>query len=596
MQKLASESHRIQIPDPFDPEKKRRVSITAPTRQEAEGRAERVRQALRDFKLGLIPEEDLRRIFNAGTRGPLGVKEAWDAHIDKKHGRWKRQAETVWKSLLEPHFGKLSAVELDEERMTEWERKVRQVISKVTRRAYAPSYIENAVNVLAAALRRQIRAGRLAQLPWGDWKLESAGRGREREACRTVEEAMRLVEAARQRDLRVARRRGYADLAARVLVGWLCCLRQGELSGLGWDDIVNLDGEVPELGDRVLLHVRHQAVDGWRTLHPEWTRPLTPPKWRAHAKEPDPPIDMHPSAIRALRAQRDNLIARGWYRPDGPVFPETRSGKGLWRSHADCIHPEREMREIVRAAGLPGDPRDWTPHSLRTTGASLETRASSGDLKSTMLRTRHKTVKVLLGYMRDVGRGLPPTALPDVPVPLPAAGVRVRELVSARPEPYRFAPADPWGIEPERAVVDVADLREPYLRRVDSDEKAERAKRRHEQRMRYMGRDVPSMEKAFQQWIARGAKERRPPMVVEAAKRAYDRGYSAKLRGFPGAPLTAEQRAACQRAGFLARRGTLNAWEKYRQRRLEGMKRETLDAGPATCIDDEAPDEPQETP
>jgi hypothetical protein len=263
------------------------------------------------------------------------------------------------------------------------------------------------------------------------------------------------------------------------------------------------------------------------------------------------------------------------------VFPTTR---GEWRGHADAIHPERELRPIVRDAGLPGEPKDWVPHSLRTTGASLEARVS-GDLKSTMLRTRHRDPKVLLGYMRDVGRGLPPTALPAVEVPAAVTGLRVRQLPA-----YRVEQADPWGIGPDKRIIDVIELREEDLRVLQANETRAKRDQRNAQRQRHMGRDVANLSACWDQWTALGRPKSLPPRLVESLKKAYDRGYNAKLRGFrpvevaPDWEPTEEQRSECRASGRRGRIGTLSIWERHKQKQLAVTEDEPrLHCGPAAA-------------
>jgi hypothetical protein len=190
----------------------------------------------------------------------------------------------------------------------------------------------------------------------------------------------------------------------------------------------------------------------------------------------------------------------------------------------------------------------------------------SGDLKSTMARTRHRSEKTLLGYMRDAGRGLPRSTTPDIEPPELAVGVSRRELVRARVE--EVVDVDPLGIE-QRTIVNVAKLTEADLRAIQREDAARQRDKRNLQRQAYLGRDVANLETCWRQWDAMGRPAgQNPPRLNEAMKRAYDRGYNAKLRGFHAETLTDEQRAECKKSGMRARMGTLSIWQRYKLKRL----------------------------
>jgi integrase len=269
---------------------------------------------------------------------------------------------------------------------------------------YAPKTAHDAFHHLAGALRAAIPE-LLEEIPWKltngkMWKPSRPHKRplNERPACGTVEQLEALVAAAMLKD-RVKRGAGtFSDMAQRIAVVSLLALRNGEGSGLGWDDLT-LDG------DRPRARIRHQAVDQWRTHYPAWRRPLSLPKGNKERT-----VALHPTAIAALLAQRELLEALGWYMADGPVFPSSRGiYKGDWRPNANCIRPET-FKRFAMLAGLP-DAETWVPHSLRHSATTLESEAGAS-LKSIQARSGHGSLRVLEEYIHArTGRALVPSAI-----------------------------------------------------------------------------------------------------------------------------------------------------------------------------------------
>ncbi|WP_437713887.1 hypothetical protein WMF45_48200 [Sorangium sp. So ce448] len=400
VRKPGPELYGRQITDPRDGKRK---WIWGKTPGEVLTRIELIRKQIEDAKLGIISHEEFVQRAQAGIEGLLTVQKAWESHVAALSPRWAPKAKGYWRRYLKPRFEDCAAAHLTEDRMRQWDEWMltHRVRRRGEMRPLAEKTIKNVFDLLKAAFNRAIGNKRLASLPWGKWAPKGGGNGPEREACRSTTELLLLVRAATARDARTRAFRGFADLAYRVLVAALSGLRQGELAGLGWDDFDNLDGEIPVLGTRVFLRVRHQAIDGWRLANPAWTRPLTPPKDRDGDDQADKPQELHPVAVWALRQQREQLRARGWYRLNGPVFPATWGKRpGDWRSCGQAIDPEREIRAVVRAAGLP-DPERWVTHSLRHTFATLELAAvlaSTGDVRAVQERTRHRDRRTLEGF------------------------------------------------------------------------------------------------------------------------------------------------------------------------------------------------------
>jgi integrase len=232
---------------------------------------------------------------------------------------------------------------------------------------------------------------------------------REPPACGTVAEAELLIHAALEEDRArrsgahgVAYARRLCDLGPRCTIALFLGLRNGELAGLGWDDLV-LDGDRPQ------ARICHQAIDQWRKHHPTWKRPLTPPKGKRERR-----LLLHPTAVVAFVHQRELLEERRWYRADGPVFPghEGNAFAGTWRNNANGIRPDH-MKRLAKTAGLPF-PEEWVTHSLRHSLATVES-TSGADLRSIQKRTGHGSLRVLEGYIHArTGRALAPSAIPQL--------------------------------------------------------------------------------------------------------------------------------------------------------------------------------------
>lgn len=366
----------------------------------ADGNA-RIRQLddLREkVQLGVLTQRQALVAVGALMRGRvLQVEDVWDPYFASLGERTKKIAACSWRYHLAPYFKGRRAAELTANVMAEWETKEKARPGKRDGELLSPKTIRNAYDLLRTAYTRAIEAGEIERLPWDPgYKPPSiAGhieRVATREACRSIEELQAIVREAILYDEKGQAGGRFSDLTARVFALAVCGLRQGEAAGLGWDDL-ELDVEP------FTCKVRVQVTDGWRGRHPDWERPKSPPKSRR------PQFLLHPAAVKMFRAHRDRLTERGWYRPDGPVFPTTGGGAvgGQWRSHADLVLPAL-FRRLVERAGLP-NPERWVTHSLRHTYATLEA-AKLPSIRDLQARTGHSSVQVLQGYMHSVGRGL----------------------------------------------------------------------------------------------------------------------------------------------------------------------------------------------
>jgi integrase len=404
--RTAAGEYSSRITHPLDPRK--RIHLVGGTAHELEARRAFIKTKEMELELGIITEQQ----FAAFLRGFDRRKEraeletlwrAYEATCSPDHAG---KIRSIWRSQLMELFAGELALDLTAQKMSRWERWMREplhVLRHKTGQAYSPKTVQDTFGHLTAALRAAIPE-QLEALPWtlanGKlWKPRAVRpeEARERPACGTVEELELLVRAALEHDKALRARGLFADNAERVAVVALLALRNGEGSGLAWDDLT-LEGERPR------ARIRHQAVDQWRTHYPG-DRPRKAPKGRRERA-----LALHPTALVALLAQRELLEARGWYRPDGPVFPSPSGPfEGTWRNNANCITPE-VFKRYAKAAGFPNW-ETWVPHSLRHSAATLEGEAGAS-LRSIQGRTGHSSLTNLEAYIHArTGRGLVPSAI-----------------------------------------------------------------------------------------------------------------------------------------------------------------------------------------
>jgi len=438
---------------PRDPVTGQRRSIYAESEVELGARLHRLGEIRRDVRYGLDPNEASRAMRPAlGT--VLTVSEVWQRYSSSKKPRAQRKANKTWRCYIEPYLGGRRAWELSPDVMAHWVLDLGRTRGR-TGHGLAPATVWLCYDYLQAAYNRLVPR-ELPGLPWGSWRPElprgDDARVSRREYATSLEELRALVLAARGRDQRRWDGGKFSDLTSRVVVLLLTGLRQAELCGLAWD-MVDVDGPP------YLLHVWAQAPRGWRQDWPGYDRPPQIPKGRRRRRQV-----MHPDVIAALRAQREQLQARGWHHAEGPVFP---GRAGQWRTNGEALKPEL-VRELAREAGLP-NPHLWTTHSTRHTFATLEVAASLGDFKATQERTGHSSIAQLQTYYHAAtGRGMPSSQIPEIGAGLvqpaietagrevtidlrlgPDAPAVERELEPAPPKPRAPSPPQLPPAEPE---------------------------------------------------------------------------------------------------------------------------------------------------
>lgn len=333
---------------------------------------------------------------------PMTVDDLWNAWMLGCKDRTRAIAVSSWSHHLAPYFAGKQAASLTVDVMREWEAKERARPGKRRGETMAPKTIRVVFDLLRAAYRCAVDAGKLEEIPWKGYDAPRIPgvleRLSKRGACSSVDDLQRLYAAAHRHDVKCREMGRFSDQAPKIYILAMLGLRQGEAAGLSWED-VNIDAEPFE------CTLRHQAIDGWRQRYPDWDRPRSP------LKSFRPVFALHPAAVDALKVQRAILRARGWWRKDGPVFPAA-GGTGVqgdWRSQAEVIDAD-VFRRLVKDAGL-DKPETWVPHSLRHSFVTLEAQ-SQPSLRDLQSRSGHTSFKTMEGYMHRSGGGLVKSGIP----------------------------------------------------------------------------------------------------------------------------------------------------------------------------------------
>lgn len=525
---LYRRGYRSQIVHPIT---KKRLSLVGRTVEEVERQKAAIRAAALDARLHAIPEKEaIVKIESYAAGRPLRVADVWDAHVRSLSGDWRPQAESTWRCRLAPWFDDLAAAELTEDKFREWEAEQKnQLIGART--------IRNAYDLLAAAFRKQVKRGRLRELPWGDYKpRKPRAEENEREACRSTNELLALLHAARRRDERTA---GWPNVDApyitRVALIALLGARQGEAAAWAWDDL-----EQDPSGKWVLV-VKRQAKRRWKLKYPHLDRPPHLPKGGKPRR-----TAVHQTAEEILSLHREHLKRIGKYRPDGPIFP---ASDGSFRPNGRLLEPHI-LREMWKDAGLPNPERAVT-HSLRHTLGTLEAIAGL-DVKSVAARLGHSDIKTSLGYMHRTDRGLAQSAIP----PLTLFDGAPRALSQGGAMVFSAVPLE--GMQLPGLGDEAAQQRQGEL-----DETARL--NREQERARFMSdRRELSFDEAAAQWERENFDSVRPRSVTDAMENARAKHYLRTLRHAldKGSPLE-KARDAAKVAGFRGKMAVLACWLKY---------------------------------
>ena len=327
------------------------------------------------YRLGRKTPADVdQEIRSLRGKRPVTLSAAADAYTAREVLA-ENTREGV-RSLLRSHAERLAPLtlnELDAKIMRAWVDQLR------ARRVSVESilcYWRRLRSVVSFAIDR----GVLAAFPWGDWRPKLTGRDpKRRESCRSWDELVPLLAAARELDVRTS---FLLAAEAKIATAASFGLRQGELAGLRWSDV----------DWRECLVVVARQYEGRLTKTKHRPKPM-----RAYVE-----------TFEILADHRARLEDRGLYSPSGPIFPAShlsRPGAPRHYVKGECL-TTRTLRAVVRIAGLPNE-KGWSPHSLRDTFATLEALAHGGDLATTADRTRHRSVPQLARYLHAVRAAIP---------------------------------------------------------------------------------------------------------------------------------------------------------------------------------------------
>jgi integrase len=303
---------------------KKRRSVYGKTRSEA---AEKLAAAIADRDRGLT--------FDAGT---LTVGEHLDRYLEDARGRLRpkpfNRAEGLVRNHVKPALGNIKLKDLSPAHLRGlYGAKLDSGLSSRT-----VGYVHV---TLYGALKQAVEDGLIQRNPAAAVKPPRTD-GSEMTPLSPIQ-AKTLLDTARAMDDRWS-----ALYVLAVTTG----LRQGELLGLGWEDV--------DLGSTT-LRVRH-------TLQPPGfpkgaPARLTPPKTRRSLRS----VHLPHSAVGALLRHRElqaseRSRSNGTWRDRGLVFPNTLGG------YADYTNlMPRHFKPLLRRAGLP----DIRFHDLRHTCATL---------------------------------------------------------------------------------------------------------------------------------------------------------------------------------------------------------------------------------
>lgn len=481
--------------------------------------AREVDRAREELSAGLISREQACTRLLVKDAQRFTVRDAWEAFFPTiLHSGTRRAYAAAWEQRLREPFGDMALEQLTDEVLSAWF--VDQLKTNTTRgRQPSTKTLDNAWQCLKAAVRRQV-GKRIDRLPWNAFTIKIDKHHdlpTEREALRSFEEFERLIRGAAEEDAHLIGAvpgTKFADLAPRVGVLLMTGMRSGEGAALGFDDVESRSG-VP------YLNIRHAVTEKWRTEHPEWDRPKDPPK-NGRAL-----IPIHADVAALIEYQRAQLMALGWYRPDGPIFP----GKGgKWRDKPRLVDPDR-MRELVKKYVPEANWKEFVTHSTRHSFATVISVAMQGDEKRAMQLTRHRDESVFRSYRHMAGRGLVENPLPrtDAFQGLPQSAKQL--------PPHEYPKPDVWDPNADAAenvltagIAAIVAVTPERAAQFEAQQREERRRAQAEIGARYKASNATDFETAWRHWTAAGRPGERPYQVTAAMTHAYDRQRKAVLR------------------------------------------------------------------
>lgn len=539
-----------------NPLTKKRDWIRADTPLELLAMVAEVNRVRRNQRAGLIAFQDLGKAVADATKRGSSLAEAWDKYRLSPGitEGWKKKLgvavpkkgelpQGMWFNNIGPQLGKRTLPELTGEVMAKW-------VTWLSKRV-APATVENVYNCLRSCVRQAIDRGELREFPWGSWKLHlvvedrKKSIGESRDALETSAELDEFIRAAKVVAEREALRGWLPDLHRRVAVMALIAWRGSEGVAFSWDHLrVEPDG-------RIALHVRHAAKEGWRKRYGAEGRPVDKPKAGSVGA-----VYLAPDGLVAhfLREQRAELERLGWYRPDGPVFPDFQ---GRYRSRA--LVKSDVVREVARLSNLDHAGLRWVQHSLRHSGVRLGLAAGMAP-RDVQKLVRHASLTTTDGYIGTSGR----SRVTNAADALAGASFGDAAPLASLPElgDASTNTVSEWGRDAEL----VADTRDA-ARVPDEVQRARVARAHHE---KHLGREVAPLSEFIDL-----ESDALPGPVRAMCATKYRRGYTKTYnQGRGEAEGTAEFYQRCKQAGVNAKRGLIARYYYLREEALEKRRGE----------------------
>jgi integrase len=375
------------VSKPRHPVTGKRLTVRARTQRELEAYLHRLGQVRQELRLGITDAGDVGRSLRGLERKRVTLLEAADSYAAQTRlaPATRNEARRIVRDQGHVIRGTARTGALYELAGERLEALTAPRVAKHFRKlaeAHAWSSVTAYWRKLRAIVRHAAEQGWIAQAPWGLWRPARPTHAKagmpKRECCRSAAERARLLEAAREL---AASPRQLAALAVALFTG----ARNGELAGLEWRDV-----------DYLPLRVRLERQYDARTL-----------------KEGD-------AGARTVDASEE--LARFLYLLHGPaamtvqerrrpIFPAAASGGHVKQGNVVDVEL---LRLAAARAGL-GDPKRWSPHSLRDSFVTIEAQRFGGDLRGLAARTGHRSIDSLLRYLQSFTREPRP-----VPVLAPA--------------------------------------------------------------------------------------------------------------------------------------------------------------------------------
>ena len=282
----------------------------------------------------------------ASTRTIADLAESWlvlRAASPNLAGSTVADNRDQLRNHITPTFGTLPIGVLTATMVRDWVRAIRGKLS--------PSRTRNVVNTLSAFYEDARAEGwvkaaeNIVRHPSVRKEVPEAGTVREEVVTLTLDAAQQLMG-----DERIPEHR-----RVRYAVGFLVGLRDGEIAGLRWSDV--LDESPPCVRVR-----RAHALRSHAGSHASSADPKTPESRRK--------VPIHPALAEALAAWRADGCERFTGKipqDEDPIFPSPRTGKA-WRPKS-----ARDMRDDLQALGLATDTPDGSPVDFHATRRSFHT-------------------------------------------------------------------------------------------------------------------------------------------------------------------------------------------------------------------------------